>query len=72
MILSGSPAMQNTWPNQILGIPHSGPQIGPFRVTSTFSKLEAPNLQILQIGDLQGMSTNSGISFQNLDSMFVH
>ena len=46
--------------------------ICPFRVIPTFSMLDDSNLQILQIGDLQGIFTNSMMPFHNLGPMLVH
>ena len=61
-------------PNQILSTPTIGSQKGSYGVTPTFFsfRLDVPNLQILQIGNLQGMSTDSTMSFNNDDSFLVH
>ena len=39
---------------------------------SDFSRLDVPNLHILRIGDIQGTSTNSVMSFHNLDQISGH
>ena len=52
----GSPPIQNTSSNQILGTPTVGSQNRPLKPPPTFLELDVPNLQILQIGDIPGMS----------------
>ena len=64
--LSGPPTMQNNPPNQMLGTPSFGSQNGPLKLPPTYLGLGVPNLQILRIGDIPGMSTNSIVPFQNV------
>ena len=59
-------------PTHILGISIVGSQKGLIGVTPTFFRLEVPNLQVLQIGNLQDMPTNSIMPFHNIDPILVH
>ena len=70
--LSGPPAIQKGTPNKNLGTPSFGSQNGPLKPPSTYLGLKVPNLQILRIGDLSGMSTSSIMSFHNVDPKLVH
>ena len=38
----------------------------------SFSRLDVTNLQILQIGDIQGRSTNSITPFHHVDTKLIH
>ena len=71
-ILSGSPPIQNKSSNQNLGTPSVGTQNEPLKPPPTFLGLDVPNLQILQIGDIPGMSTSSIMPFHNHVSKLVH
>ena len=55
-------------PSAIQNIVHFGIN----RVVSTFSRLDVPNLPILQIGDMRGTSTNSIMPFHNLAPILGH
>ena len=70
--LNGPPTIQTSPPNQILGTPSFGSQDGPLKPTPTDLGLDVPNLQILRIGDIPGMSTNRIMQFHNVDPKLVH
>ena len=63
--LSGSPLIQNTSTNEILGTPTFVSQAT--KVFPTFFRLDITNLPILQIGDIQGRSNNSSMPFHSGD-----
>ena len=54
-------------PTQSLGRKY----ISPFRVTPALSRFNILNLHILQIGDTQATSINSGMPIRNLNRMLV-
>ena len=65
--------MQKCSPTQMLGTPNFEAQNGPLNPPSTNLGLEqVPNLQVLRIVDLPGMSTNSIMRFHNVVPIFVH
>ena len=70
--LKGPPPIQNRSSNQMLGTPTVEAQNGPLKPPSTCLGLKVPDLEILRIGDLPGMSTNSIMPFYNHASMLVH
>ena len=70
--LSGPPPMQNWSPNGILGTPTVEAQNGAINPPLTCLGLEVPNLEILRIGDLPDISTNSIMPFHNHASILVH
>ena len=72
VILSAPPPIQKTSPNQNLGTPSFESQKRLIKPPLTFLRLRVPNLQILQIGDLQGTSSNSITPFHNVDPKLVH
>ena len=59
-------------PNQNLITPSDGTQNGPIKPSPTYLGLDVPNLQILKIGDIPGMSTSSNMPFHNHVSKLVH
>ena len=59
-------------PNQKIGNPSVGTQNGPLKPPPTCLRLDVPNLQILQIGDISDMLTNSIMSLHNVDSILIH
>ena len=61
--LSGPSLIQKKPPNQNLGTSNFDTQNGILKPPLTFLGLNIPNLQILPIGDIPGMSTNSIMLF---------
>ena len=72
LFLTGPPTIQFWPPNQNLGTPSVGSQNGALTPPPTYLGLDVPNLQILSIGDIPGMSTSSKIPFHNVDPTLVH
>ena len=70
--LSRPPPIQNWSPNQNLGTPSVGIQNESLKLTLTCLELDVSTLQILQSGDMPGMSTSSIMPFHNHVSKMVH
>ena len=56
----------------LLHTPAVEAQNGPLKPPPACLGLEVPNLEILRIGDLPGMSTNSSTPFHNHASILAH
>ena len=61
----------NMSPTQIWGIPNVGSHLVLLTIISTLSRLDVPNLQLLQSGNIQGTGTNSIIPVHKLDPNLV-
>ena len=59
-------------PTHILGGPVFGSHLELLKLSLSFFRLDVPNLEILKIGDIPGMSSNSIMPFHNLDPKLVH
>ena len=70
--LVGPPPIQNASSNQILGTPNFGSQNRPLKPPPTYLVMNVPNLQILNMRDMPGISASSIIPFHNVDPKSVH
>ena len=68
ILVRGKQTVQKCSPNQILSNPISVSQKRPRGATLKIFRLDVTNLQILQVGDIQGKSTNSIMSFHQVDT----
>ena len=59
-------------PTQNLGSPVFDTYLELFKITMTLFRLNVPNLEILKIGDMPGMSPNFIMPFHSLDPTLVH
>ena len=57
---------------QTLGGPIFDTHLELLKITPTFFRSNVPNFEILQVGDIPDMSSNSIMSFHNDLSMLVH
>ena len=70
--LSGPPTIQYWSLNESLSTPSVGTQNGPLKPPLTRLGLHVPNLHILHIWDIPGMTTSSIMLFHNHVSKLVH
>ena len=57
---------------QISGDPVFDTHLELLKLTLTYFSTDVPNLEILSIGDIPGMSSNSIMTFHNYVSTLVH
>ena len=70
--LGGPPLVQKKSPTQISNSPVFDTHLELLSITLTLFSTDVPNLEVLPIGDIPGMSPNSIMPFHNDVSKLVH